>query len=303
MTQDCLRYCLTICGIKIKFPRPLVLIRKKSSPFYKYKKNGLDITKLPKAEGQLRDIQLANFAILKEIDYVCRKNKIQYWLDYGTLLGAVRHKGYIPWDDDIDISMLRKDFEHFIKCFNSETRNNDLYLKHYFNSKTCSYLLKVCDKKCKYLFVDVFVYDYCPAGFTENQKLEYTQHLQNMREEFIKNLKFKDGFDLYQKYEQLRTEIQKSVDMNDSDLMYYIEFGHKPYIRNNYVMPKNDILPLREVEFENKMFLSVNKPEEHLIELFNNYNDYPKNINYGHSAYVKLSDEDKKEIKSLIEKS
>lgn len=58
----------------------------------------------------------ANIECLLELDRVCKKNNIKYFADYGTLLGAIRHKGYIPWDDDIDVSMLREDYEKFIKC-------------------------------------------------------------------------------------------------------------------------------------------------------------------------------------------
>ena len=58
----------------------------------------------------LRNAQLRMVEILKEIDDIFRRNNIDYWIDAGTLLGAVRHGGFIPWDDDIDISILREDY-------------------------------------------------------------------------------------------------------------------------------------------------------------------------------------------------
>ena len=65
--------------------------------------------------NELKQLQLK---ILETVADFCERNEICYWLDYGTLLGAIRHKGYIPWDDDIDLGMLRSDFERFIREFN-----------------------------------------------------------------------------------------------------------------------------------------------------------------------------------------
>lgn len=66
---------------------------------------------MPQASGVLRIVQQAMTCFLNEVSGILEEGGYQYWLDFGTLLGAVRHRGFIPWDDDLDISMLREDYE------------------------------------------------------------------------------------------------------------------------------------------------------------------------------------------------
>ncbi len=129
-------------------------------------------------EINLAELKKIQVQILNQVNDFCQKNKINYWLDCGTLLGAVRHKGYIPWDDDIDIGMLREDYNKFIDTFNKTNRRYKLLCNE--NDKDYYFAFgKVIDTKTilyepdeetgikSGVYIDVFVYDNAP----DDQKL------------------------------------------------------------------------------------------------------------------------------------
>lgn len=121
----------------------------------------------------LKQIQEKLLVILLEFDRICKKNNLKYSLDSGTLLGAIRHNGFIPWDDDVDVVMLRKDYKKFIRACKKDL-NHDLFtLETTKTSKYYSYnfgKLKMNNtiyeekgsskvKEHKGLFLDIFPLD------------------------------------------------------------------------------------------------------------------------------------------------
>lgn len=83
----------------------------------------------------IKDVQKVELEILLEFDRICRKNNIPYQLFAGTLLGAIRHKAFIPWDDDIDVVLKRKDFEQFLLCCQKDLKDN-FFLQTCFTDPT-----------------------------------------------------------------------------------------------------------------------------------------------------------------------
>lgn len=123
-------------------------------------------------DGKLDEIKRTELELLKVVDRICRENNIKYFLSGGTMLGAVRHKGFIPWDDDIDIAMLRDDFEKFRALCKEQLpekyryqtfENKDGY--HYFFDKitvnNTYFATKYSDEfdMQKGISMDIFIFD------------------------------------------------------------------------------------------------------------------------------------------------
>lgn len=289
-------YKITIFGIVIKQPKTKYVKLRKENPYYHYKKNNMDITKLPPAEGQVRDIQLANLTLLKELDYVCKKAGLRYWLDFGTLLGALRHKGFIPWDDDVDTGMLREDHNKIIEVFEKYSRNPDIFAG-LVRDKNDNFIVKVQHKKCPHLFVDIFPYDYYGAILSLEEQRKKTIEVKELRQKMQAQLKLKDIKDALSFIDKKRKGfLQSGQFIENTDLIWGIDFNHH---WKNWFASYETIFPLKEIEFEGEKFPCVNKIEDYLSEVYGNYMAYPKTIGVGHNMFVELSQEEKEEIEKL----
>lgn len=87
-----------------------------------------------KISSEMKQVWKVELELLEKLDEVCKKNNLKYFGDSGTLLGAVRHKGFIPWDDDIDVVMLREDYDKLIEIGNKEF-NHPFFLQSAYSDK------------------------------------------------------------------------------------------------------------------------------------------------------------------------
>ena len=94
-----------------------------------------------------KEIKSVLLNLLEEFDFICRNNNLKYSLCGGTLLGAIRHQGFIPWDDDVDIFMLREEYEKFLNVFKRSRRKRYIKILNYFSIGYTAPFCKLVDTR------------------------------------------------------------------------------------------------------------------------------------------------------------
>ena len=294
-------YLLKILGIKFKFPQKGIREKRKSSPYYYYKNHNIDITTLPPAKGLLRDLQLASLKLLEELDYVCEQAGLVYWLDGGTLLGAIRHKGFIPWDDDIDTAMLREDYIRLKDAFEKYSRNNDIYVDYYRSARnSCNCYLRVMHRKCRDIFVDIFPWDDYGKSLSVVEQIKESSKIIKLRrlleKECTKSKSNEFVISTVAKAMQEKVLINNKILEEKSDFVWGIDFSH-PW--KNWFTKYDVLLPLQKIEFEGKEYPCLNNPHDFLERVYGDYMNYPKKLTCGHNIYREFTKEEQEIIKMI----
>lgn len=239
---------------------------------------------------ELRACQLKQITILEEIDRICRKHQIVYWLDGGSLLGAVRHGGFIPWDDDIDIAMRLEDVERFKQIAPKELKE-DFFLQT--QDTDPEFRVPICKVRClnslmieavddlhvsyqKGLFVDIFPFIDYPSvspkavkrfakGICKSRSILHSRHYYSWRS-FAEFFFFGAEYGLYRA------------------IWWFLEKTHRKdtyisniLINNGYgIMHRQDsIFPIGEIDFEGRKFMAPCNPDAYLKDLYKNYMEIP----------------------------
>lgn len=240
----------------------------------------------------LREAQKKLMLILEEFDRICKKNGLTYWLDFGTLLGAVRHGGFIPWDDDIDLSMPPEDYRRFKEIAANElsdgyilqteiTEPSSMQGDGMFKvrMKDTLYLMDHDDMSEPYskgMFIDIF--ESVPFPAINRKVFKF----------LVRRISKAHGFMHYKKRLNFGNIIRYFVFPVSYVFFYHIvwklicifhrkdcEFTPMRRVLYGYPSPREAIYPLKEIKFEGKVFPCPGDPDRRLRDMWGDYMQLP----------------------------
>lgn len=273
-----------------------------------YFKEHADICSMKPARGELRGAQKNLTAFLVEVTEMLEEIDIHPFLDGGTLIGAIRHKGFIPWDDDVDVGITREEYYRLIDYAKKNwvvelydgKRSEYTVEKHYERIGRClkehpdQWVLDICIDQLQIfrgtsvtnrLCVDLFPIDSFPMDYSFEEHLVY---LRNLREQWQK-------IDYVDKVHDFMTAQIKQNHVIGGGEQYYFGIDWLTTLRkdNNSFMSRNVIFPLKKIEFEGHEFWAPQDEKTYISYEYNDdYMNFPKDVGIKkHSYYDKYVEE------------
>lgn len=247
----------------------------------------------------LRKLHKQLLELLDEFVRICDKNNLDYFLCGGTLLGAVRHKGFIPWDDDMDVAMLRKDYEKFLKIAPVELKEKFIIDNYHTNKKCYLNFTKIRNRNTlfvqdfqkdydgeKGIWIDIFPLDYIEKlNFFQVTKIKIVKLIRSI--EHYKNNIFLGNNKIWLK--KILTFLMKPIPLtflqrlqdnlmkgktHDKEAKYITSIA-STYDYKKETMEKDVYLPAKTLEFEGKEYKVPNKYKYYLEKIYGNYMELP----------------------------
>ena len=236
---------------------------------------------------ELRKAQLIMLDMLVEFDAICQKHNLKYWLDSGTLLGAVRHKGFIPWDDDIDLSMPVEDYRKFKKIANNELSDNIFFQTRDTDPKFKFDYIKLRSNRASIvefheegrevgyhqgIFVDIFPMLTLPH--TEFHQAFYEDAFKLIRDVSAISLHTPNGKEHPRVRQALLEAVNEMHEGWEKEDIKVIYSGKMPDVAAWFDI--DEVFPLTKIEFEGLEFYAPKNPHHYLGEIYSfNYMELP----------------------------
>lgn len=277
------------------------------------------------ATGTLKNIQELYLELLRFIDNVCDKYNLEYCLTYGTLLGAIRHKGFIPWDDDCDILMIREDYNKLIEILPKEINKYDFFkencaLTMLMNSEDNFFtdFNNIYDKKLghdkffnqpglgKSLFLQIgwlkpmVKLDIFPFDYIKQDSIKYYEKNYLGSKLYFRNLYSQKNFSYENELNKLFKELGFSYTPTE-----FIAEGLDASFSDNFPPFKKDLLfPTTKKEFAGHLLKCPNKSEELLKMWYGNYMEIPEDVViHGYVNYNKTLFEYQEEMDNAFDET